>query len=330
MNRPLGRGFGALALAACMMAPLMAPLPAAAKDTIRIAAQKTGTFAWELAIIRAHKLDNDINLVVSELASPEAGKIALRGGSADIIVADWLWVSRERHLGAKLTFYPFSNAVGAVMVPADSPIKSLADLKGRSLAVAGGPLDKNWLLLQGAMRKDGLDLKSEVKVVYGAPALLAEKALRGEFDAILNFWNFGARLEAKGFRRIADIEELLPRLGARGRMAMLGYVFDEKWAAENPAALRSFLAAAVLAKTMLAESDEEWKRIAPLLGNADAETLKIYRTRYREAVATRSMRTQEDDAKTLYRVLAELGGQELVGPGRELAPGTFYRTGFGN
>src|SRR5882757_23478 len=113
--------------------------PVRATETIRLAVQKTGTFAWELAVIRAHGLDRQANLAIQvyELASPEAGKIALRGGSADVIVSDWLWVSRERGLGAKLTFYPYSSALGAVMVAAASPAKSLADLKGKSLGVAG-------------------------------------------------------------------------------------------------------------------------------------------------------------------------------------------------
>src|SRR5258707_9410189 len=144
--------------------------PSRAAETIRVAVQKTGTFAWELAVIRAYGLDSKANLaiVVTELASPEAGKIALRGGSADIMVSDWLWVSRERELGAKLAFYPYSSALGAVMVQASSPIKSLADLKGRKLAIAGGPIDKSWLLLQAAARQDGIDLKSEAAVVYGA------------------------------------------------------------------------------------------------------------------------------------------------------------------
>src|SRR6266436_554385 len=68
-----------------------------AADSIRVAVQKTGTFAWELAVIRAYGLDQQANLSVRlvELASPEAGKIALRAGSADIIVSDWLWASRE-------------------------------------------------------------------------------------------------------------------------------------------------------------------------------------------------------------------------------------------
>src|SRR6185369_4222682 len=112
--------------------------PALAADIVRIAVQKTGTLAWEIDVVRAHGLDTaaGITIASTELASPEAGKIALRGGTADIIVADWLWVSRERSLGANLVFYPYSSALGAIMVPMTSSIRSLADLKGRKLAVA--------------------------------------------------------------------------------------------------------------------------------------------------------------------------------------------------
>jgi NitT/TauT family transport system substrate-binding protein len=175
-------------LAATILA--LAPLAASeAAGTIRVAVQKTGTFAWELAVIRAHGLDKqaDLAIEVTELASPEASKIALRAGNADMMVSDWLWVSRERELGATLTFYPYSSALGAVMVQASSPIKSLADLKGRKLAVAGGPIDKSWLLLQAAAKQDGIDLKSEATVVYGAPPLLTAKTLDGEMDATLNY-----------------------------------------------------------------------------------------------------------------------------------------------
>ena len=170
-------------------------------ETVRVAVQKTGTFAWELAVIRAHGLDKqaDLSVQVLELASPEAGKIALRAGNADIIVSDWLWVSRERGLGAKLTFYPYSSALGAVMVPASSPIRTLADLKGRKLAVAGGPIDKNWLLLQAWLKQDGIDLKSDSTIVYGAPPLLAAKTLGGEMDAAAQLLEFLRRAGSQGF-----------------------------------------------------------------------------------------------------------------------------------
>jgi len=295
-------------------------------ETVRVAVQKSGTFAWELAVIRAHGLDQKANLSVGilELASPEAGKIALRAGNADIIVSDWLWVSRERGLGARLTFYPYSSALGAVMVPAASPIRTLADLRGRKLAVAGGPIDKNWLLLQAWSRQDGINLRSESTIVYGAPPLLTAKTLSGEMDATLNYWNFCAVLEAKGFRRVAGIEELLPRLGASGRTAMLGYVFDETWAGANQDVVARFVVMTRAAKEILATSDAEWEKIAALTGAPDATTLRTYRDRYREGIPRRLVADEEADARVLYRVLATVGGRELVGPAPELESGTFY------
>ena len=300
--------------------------PCRAAETIRLAVQKTGTFAWELAVIRAHGLDKQANLTlkVDELASPEAGKVALRGGAADIIISDWLWVARERGLGAKLTFYPYSSALGAVMVSNASPIRTLADLRGRKLAVAGGPIDKSWLLLQASMKQDGIDLKSDSTIVYGSPPLLVAKILSGEMDATVNYWNFCATLEAKGFRRVAALEEILPKLGANGHTAMLGYVFDENWGNANRDAVGRFIAMTRTAKQILATSDAEWEQIMQLTGATDAATLHAYRDRYREGIPHRSVTDEEADARILYHVLAEVGGRELLGPAQDLDPGTFY------
>jgi len=311
----------------CVAAAWLCAGAAAAADDLRLAVQKTGTLAWELDVIRRHGLAEQANLkiVAVELASPEAGKIALRGGSADVIVSDWLWVSRERSLGARLVFYPYSSALGAVMVPASSPVAGLADLKGRKLAVAGGAIDKSWLLLQGAAKQDGIDLKSEATVVYGAPRLLAEKTLQGEMDATLNYWNICAWLEARGFRRLLGIEDVLPRLGASGRAALLGYVFDEAWAAQNQDTVSRFVAVTRKAKEILAVSDAEWQAIAPLAGAPDAATLKLYRDRYREGIPRRPIAEEEADARALFGVLAAHGGPALVGGAVALAPGTFFR-----
>ena len=309
---------------------LGAAVPASAcraTETVRVAVQKTGTFAWELAVIRAHQLDKqaDITIDAVELASPEAGKIALRAGNADIMVSDWLWVSRERALGAKLTFYPYSSALGAVMVPASSPLKTLADLRGRKLAVAGGPLDKSWLLLQATLKRDGIDLKSQATITYGAPPLLAAKLADGEMDAGLNYWNFCAALEAKGFRRLAGVEDLLPPLGAKGRTAMIGYVFDEDWAGAHRDLAARFISVTAKAKEILAASDADWQAIAPLTGASDEATLRAYRERYRDGIPRRPIADEEADARVLYGVLAAIGGRDLVGPASELSPGTYYK-----
>jgi NitT/TauT family transport system substrate-binding protein len=313
------------------VAALPAPRAVAA-EVVRVVAQKTGTFAWELNVARTHGLDKAAQLTIDtlELASPEAGKVALRGGSADIVVSDWTWVSRERALGARLTFSPYSTALGAIMVSPTSAIRSLADLRGKALAVAGGPIDKSWLFLRAAMIQDGVDLQKQAKIVYGAPTLLAEKTANGEFEATLNYWNICVGLEVRGLRRLAEVTDLLPKLSVEGQPAMIGYVFDEQWAAQHRDTLARFLDVSRKAKEILATSDAEWERIAPLVGTTDPATLRLYRERYREGIPRRPVEQDESDARALYGVLAELGGPALVGPAKELSPGTFYRPRPGN
>jgi NitT/TauT family transport system substrate-binding protein len=302
---------------------------AQAADHIRIATLKTGTLAWELEVARAHGLDMQANLTIDaiELASTEAGKIALKGGAADVIVSDWLWVARERALGDNLMFYPYSSALGAVMVPADLPVRSVGDLKSKKLGVAGGPLDKSWLLLRALALRSGIDLKSEASIVYGAPPLLAQKALQGETDATLTFWNFSAALEAKGMRPAIPMQDVVRSLGAAGEVAMVGYVFDGGWAVQNRALLDRFFAVMRKAEWILADTPAEWGHLAPRIGVTEPDALEVYRRRFREGIPKRPLPEEIADARYLYRVLASIGGPDLVGPSSDLEPGAFYTPG---
>jgi NitT/TauT family transport system substrate-binding protein len=302
---------------------------ASAADHIRVATLKTGTLAWELEVVRAHGLDAKANLAIEavELGSTESGKIALKGGAADVIVSDWLWVARERALGDNLVFYPYSSALGAVMVSADLPIKGIADLKGKKLGIAGGPLDKSWLLLQALALRSGVDLKSEASIVYGAPPLLAQKALQSEIDATLTFWNFCAALEARGMRPAIPMQDVVKSLGAAGEVAMVGFVFDGDWAMQNRALLDRFLAVMRTAEWILADTPAEWERVSPRIGVTEPAELEVYRRRFREGIPRRSLPEELADARHLYRLLASIGGTDLVGPSSDLDPGAFYIPG---
>jgi NitT/TauT family transport system substrate-binding protein len=302
-----------------------------AANTVKIGVLKFGTVSWLLDTIVANGLDKaeGIELNVVPLASTQATTVGLQGRSVNLIATDWLWVSRERSSGADFTFVPFTTALGAIMVPPDSPIKTLADLKGKRLGVAGGPLDKSWLLIVAyALRTANLDLRTETTQEYGAPPLLSERAKQGRIDAVLNFWPYAARLEAEGFTELIDLEEVVRELGARGEVSMVGYVFRDQWADKNLKAIQGFLRAAKRANEMLATSDAEWDRLKPLMAENDPTfneaTFEALRRRYREGIPERSSASDEADAKILYQFLRELGGTRLVGSGTELAPGTFW------
>jgi NitT/TauT family transport system substrate-binding protein len=211
------------------------------------------------------------------------------------------------------------------MVPAGSSIKDLADLKGRKLAVAGGPLDKSWLLLQALAQRSNLDLKSQAEIIYGAPALLYEKAASGAADASLNFWNFCVALEARGFRRLLGMEEVERRPGAAAPVALVGYVFDERLSQKNPAALARFFHIAAEAKENLARSDADWEQLAPRIGVSDPAQLALYRQTYVNGIPRRSIEAEAADARALYRVLAKIGGAEFLGGAQELDAETYYR-----
>lgn len=300
---------------------------AAEPARLRVGVLKFGTVSWELDVIRTHGLDtkNGVALEVVELANKDATAIALQGGAVDMIVTDWLWVSRQRDAGADFTFVAYSEAAGALMVAPDSGIKSLADLAGKRMGVAGSALDKSWLLMRAyALRTMGRDLKDVVKPAFAAPPLLNEKLRQGELDAVLNYWNHGARLEAQGFVPLMEVQSVLPALGVPGRLPLIGYVFSEKFALKNGAAIRGFITASRAAQGIMRESDAEWMRLRPLTGAQDDATLAALREGYRRGIPQGSPAQHAQTMAAAFKVLADIGGRALVGDAARLAPGTVW------
>ncbi len=295
--------------------------------TLRIGVLQFGTVNWELDVMQANKLaqKRGLHLKVVPLASGDASTVALQGGAVDVIVSDWIWVTRQRAEGLNYSFVPYSNAVGSVMVKADSGIRSVADLKGKSLGISGGPYDKTWLLLRAyAGAKFNLDLAAALRPVYAAPPLLNELALSGQVDAALNVWHFDARLEANGMRPLVRLPELLAGLGVDKPLPMIGWVFREDWANQNREAMERFLAASAEAKGIMAKSDAEWERLKPLMRAEDKSTFVALRSGYRNGIPGCAETDAQSTAAAVFRILAETGGEKLVGRSRTLSEGTFW------
>jgi NitT/TauT family transport system substrate-binding protein len=211
------------------------------------------------------------------------------------------------------------------MVKSDSPLKSLADLKGHVLGIAGGPLDKSWLIVQAAALRGGIDLKRTATLQYGAPPLIAQKLRQGEAEASLNFWNFCASLETQGYRRIFEVRDAEAALGLKEPVAVIGYVFSEPFAAAHKSAIDRFIAVTREADNIMLRSDEEWDALRPLMNAADEPTFRAYRDRTREGMPRRSVASEASDAGALFKTLAAIGGPDLVGPSQELDRGLYYQ-----
>ena len=214
------------------------------------------------------------------------------------------------------------------MVRPDAGINSLDDLRGRKIGIAGGPVDKSWLMLRAfAKKKIGVDLKDVVEPTFAAPPLLNIIMLKGEIPAVLNFWHYTARLKAAGMTELASVNELLPALGVEGQPPLIGWVFSEKWAASNIDTTKGFLRSLRAAKKILASSDSEWERIRPLTKAKSEEIFVALRDSYRAGIPKSFGDGDIVAAEQLFSTLAKYGGRDLVGDSASLAPGTFW-SGF--
>ena len=296
------------------------------KTTIRIGALAFGTVNWELTALANEGMDqtSEFKLDITKLANPQAAKIALQSGAVDMIVSDWIWVSRQRAVGFDFTFYPYSNTAGALVVPADSPIKEIADLKSVKLGIAGGGLDKNWLLLQSLASQNQLNLDQSVEKTFGAPPLLNQLILRNDLDALITYWHYGVRLEAQGYRQIIDGNQIVKALGIEQTVAPLGYVFNKNWGEANANAVNSFFDQVKTAKDTLCSSDDSWQAIASLTKAKDKATENLLRNRYCQGRIKDWGQAQQQAAEKIYSILRQLSQNRLTGASEHIQPGTFW------
>jgi NitT/TauT family transport system substrate-binding protein len=313
--------FGAVAVAVWMA------VPAAAEDdlpTLRVAAQMSGTVNWELQTILHHGLDREhgFRLELMDVAGSPAAQVAFQGGEADVIVSDWIWVARQRAEGEDVAFVPYSVAIGGMMVPQDSEAESLEDLRGEQIGIAGGQLDKGWIILQALARQRGWDLAAETTQVFGAPPIIYQAGISGETAATVNFWHFMAKQEAAGMRHLISLAEAAEELGLDPRTPLLGYIVKGETMRERPGAVEGLAAASRAAKELLRESDADWERLRPIMGAESEAEFVALREGWRAGIPDPGPIDEEAVAR-VFAIMAELGGAELVGSARELPEGVF-------
>ncbi|MBB3987416.1 NitT/TauT family transport system substrate-binding protein [Sagittula marina] len=308
-------------------AALVLATPAMAQDmpTIRAAVLKIGTVNWELKTIVDQGFDekHGFTLDIAPYADNGATRVAVEGGEADMAVADWIWVARQRAAGKDYVFIPYSKAVGGLVTPADSGVTSLQDLAGSKVGIAGGPLDKSWLILRAyAQQEYGMDLKAETEQVFGAPPLIFKAGLSGETQGAINFWHFLAKMKAAGMKEVISVATAGEALGLNPDTPLLGYYLKQSFLDENPDLAQALYDASRDAKDLLASDDAAWDAIRPIMNaktDAQFDTLKADWIAGIPAAGPVDM----DGVNKMLALMNDLGGEDLVGQATEVPEGLF-------
>lgn len=243
---------------------------AAAEDvTLRYLASQGGLNAHELADALGYFEGTGIALENLGYATggPES-LIALAGGSVDIGSAATAAVLNAIAGGNDfVAAYPtqgINDEVQSIFyVLEDSPVRSVADLAGRTVAVntLGAHLDYT---VREALHAEGLPTDAANLVVVPGPQL--EQVLRaGQVDvAAFGYWQTtfeGAAREAGGLRAILDDTDVL------GEIAGGFAVLRRDWVDAHPEEARAFVEASARALDFARENPEETRAIfARVLG----------------------------------------------------------------
>lgn len=286
-----------------------------AQGNLRIGVLAFGTVNWELDVLKYHNLDKKygFNLDVVELASKNAQLVSLQSKDVNMIVNDWIWVNAQKAKGKDFSFYPYSKATGTLVVNENSKIKTLLDLKGKELGIAGGVYDKTWLLFRAYSKsKYDIDLKDIVNPLYASAPILYKKMEDDSLEAAINFWHFNAKLESKNIKPLVEIKDILEELGIKKDVSFVGWTFDTQFANNNKEIINGFLKASKESKEILKNSDEEWNRIRNQMNVKNDKEFEALKNGYKKGIIEEFDESNITDLQKVFKILLKEGGKNFV------------------
>jgi len=252
LRRRVGQAFGIIAAAALGLAAFQ---PAHAQTTelpkeLRIGYQKYGTLVILKARGSLEKRLADKGIAVKWTEFPFGPPLleAINVGSIDVGTVGESPPIFAQAAGADLVYVgnePPAPEAEAIIVPKDSPIRSVAELKGKRVVVAKGS-NANYLLVK-VLEKHGLKF-NDIEVIYLTPSD-ARSAFESNRVAAWAIWDpylaatqnqLGARVLADGKGTVANHQFYLSsRSYAEKHPQVVDILIDEirkvgEWSKQNP------------------------------------------------------------------------------------------------
>lgn len=155
-----------------------------------------------------------------------------------------------------------------IVVPADSPVQSFADLKGKKISVPFGSTAHNLLLR--AVAAQGWDPERDVALVSQSPEVGGTSLEAHRIDAHADFVPFAELFPFRGFaRKIYD--------GAQANNPTFhGTLVDAEFAAKFPEVVVAFLQAVIEADRLVTAEPEKFSELIQKITGIEAEVNYLF------------------------------------------------------
>lgn len=155
-----------------------------------------------------------------------------------------------------------------IVVPLDSPIQSLADLKGKQISVPFASTAHGMLLR--ALKAQGIDPERDLTLITQAPEVAGPALQAGKIDAHADFVPFAELFAWRGFaRKIFD--------GSQANAPTFhGSLVNAEYAQKYPEIVTAFLRAALEANQLFAADPEKYSELIQQVTGVDAEVAYLY------------------------------------------------------
>ncbi|MFI6508166.1 ABC transporter substrate-binding protein [Streptosporangium sp. NPDC050855] len=211
------------------------------------------TAPLQIALDRGLFRKQGLDVTLSTLAGGAEAVPKLKGGSLDISFGNYVSFFSAHAKGVvdlKIVSDGFRSAPGThtIMVAKDSPIRTMADLKGRTLAI-NTKRNIGTMLARVAAKAHGVELdEDESFVEFPFPEM--EGVLKaGTADAIVVVEPFGTFIgRSTGARLLWDLSQ-----GPTADFPIAGYAVTSEFAAANPRTVAAFQQAMAEAKALAAD-----------------------------------------------------------------------------
>jgi ABC-type nitrate/sulfonate/bicarbonate transport system substrate-binding protein len=266
--------------------------------------------------IKKFKLDEKygFNYQIIPVGNYQAAVNAVLAGRADMMVVDLVVLASLRKAGAKvIAVVPMFRWGDAIIVPANSPIRNVCDLRGKRVGT-DSVAAATWFIVEAAAKKlCNFDLQQVATVQAGGVVLLRGLIEEGKLDATYVSNNITPVMTVTGkFRVLYQMRDLISAIGLDGDVPLLFHAVSESYAAAHPANVRAYLAAYREAIHILDTNDDIWMEVGRQMKMSDA-AIPPLRDEMRRDLMSRFEPTSEAEVRNLFKVLVATAGSKALG-----------------